>query len=392
MEPDFGWINLHISDNPSKLRLKYGAERAFDILQIEMRRRHASKFAETFAGNPEFVFPNSLSAEQATSDRLADFHFSLIDPGANVADLTAGLGIDAMALAKVAGSVVAVEHDPEVAAALRYNSRRLTNFTVIEDDCRHLLQSWVKEARRFDAIFIDPARRDTNGGRVFALKDCEPDVVAMLPVMAEVTDRIIVKASPMLDITHTVNALSPFVEEVVVLGTTTECKELDLLCNLKKRKNSQPEIRAVTVGSDFQSEFDFTRSEETQATPIFGVPKVEDFILNPYPAVMKAAPVRLLGQSFGVKKIGSNTHLWFSEKPAENFPGTAFRVLEVLPYMSKHIKRYAERWPRTGVTARNFDISSENLRAKLKVTDGPLRLFAVNAFDGRKLLITCEKI
>ena len=392
MTPDFNWIEQHFDDNPSALRLKYGKEHGDDILQIEMRKKHGAKFAETLKENPEFVFPTSLSAEQSTSDLLAAFHSSLIESGAKVADLTAGLGIDAMAFAKKAAYVAAVEKSKEVAAALEKNTEKLKNLQVFEGDCRNIVENWVEKNEKFDAVFIDPARRDSAGGRVFALESCEPDVVEMLPLIAKITPRLIVKASPMLDISHTVGELSPYVVKTIALGTTTECKELLAVCELTLTEQPETTISAVTLGPELKSEFSFTRNEEAKATAKFGVPKAGDIILDPYPAVMKAAPNRLLGERYGVTKIGSNTHLWFSNEPVERFPGSEWRIIEVLPYMSKHIKRYSSRFPKVSVTARNFDISSDALRAKLKVSDGPLRLFAVNAFDGRKLLITCEKI
>lgn len=193
----------------------------------------------------------------------------------------------------------------------------------------------------------------------------------------------------MLDITHTVREVEN-VGEAIVIGTSTECKELCICCNFSK-ETSDPIIRAVTVGNDGISEFDFTKSEESEAKAVYGIPEAGDFILDPYPAVMKAAPNKLLGQRFGINKLGANTHLWFSHNHIASFPGQAFRIIEILPYMSKHIKRYSSRYPRVAVTARNFNISSDSLRAKLNVKDGPLRLFAVNVFDGRNFLITCEK-
>ena len=198
---DFSWINTHINDDTAKLRLKYGRERADEILQIECRRKHGSKLAETLAANPEFVFPTALSGEQSTSDRLARFHAALVGHAARVADLTAGLGIDAMSMASKTGNVVAVERDADVADALRSNSSSLGNLEVVCADCRDVVEAWARDGISFDCIFIDPARRAADGGRVYALDQCEPDVVAMLPTLKRITRRLVIKASPMLDIT-----------------------------------------------------------------------------------------------------------------------------------------------------------------------------------------------
>ncbi|MDE6301091.1 MAG: RsmD family RNA methyltransferase [Muribaculaceae bacterium] len=391
-EDFYSWIAEHSSDDPARLRLKFGRDRAFEILQIDCRRKYASKLADSLAADPEFIFPTALSGEQTTSDRLASYHAGMVPDGASVIDLTAGLGIDAMSMARHgAAAVVAVERDPEVADALRHNSRGLENFEVIEGDCRDVIKDLITQGRKFDYAFIDPARRAGDGSRVFALGDCEPDVTAMLPELRSLAGNLIVKASPMLDITDTVDRL-PGTTEVTTLGTTTECKELDIRVDLDSDTTAGYIIKAVTLGDGLMSEFMFTRAEEAAATVMFGEPRVGDTVYEPFPAVMKAAPFKLLGERFCLKKAGPNTHMWFSDTEAPDFPGRALRVIEVLPYMSKHIKRYASRYPKAGVTTRNFDTGADALRTKLGVKDGPLRLFAITAFNSRKLLVTCEPV
>lgn len=390
----FEWIEAHASDPTDKLRLKYGRERAFEILQIECRRKYAAKLAQTLAADSQFVFPTALSGEQCTSDALAAVHADMLSTGMSVIDLTSGLGIDAMAFARRVGelgSVVAVERDTEVADALRHNARNLPNLSVVCDDCRNYIQQLAAEGRHFDAVFIDPARRAADGGRVFALDQCEPDVVAMLPVIKKIAKQLIIKASPMLDITHTLSLL-PDACEGTVLGTTVECKELDVVCDFTTPAPASPIIKAVTVGTNLYSVYEFTRAQESQAQPVFGLPVVGGYVYDPYPAVMKAAPFKLLCAN-GIKSLAANTHLWCSDSLVPDFPGKAWRVDEILPYMSKHIKRYASRFPKVSVTARNFDMTSDALRSKLGVKDGPaLRLFAVTAYNSQKLLITCNEV
>lgn len=382
-----------MSDDPGRLRLKYGHNRANEILQIECRRKYEAKLGAALKADPQFLFPTALSGEQSTSCRLADFHASMIGKGWKVADLTAGLGIDAMAIARHIGTqgyVMAIERDETVADALRHNARMIDNLEVACSDCRTLLDIWASEGMQFDCIFIDPARRDNAGGRVYALDKCEPDVVEMLPLLRTVTKRLIIKASPMLDISHTLSLL-PEAVKVTVLGTPTECKELDITCEFCRKEYNEPHIEAVTLGQDIDSRFTFTRGEEASATAGYGIPQPGDYILDPYPSVMKAAPFRLLAERYGLSKPAANTQLWYGHSVPDRFPGRAFEVEEVLPFMSKHIKRYSSRYPRMSVTTRNFDISAEALRTKLGVKDGSGRLFAITGADNNKYLITCKE-
>lgn len=392
MNLDFKWIESHAADDTFQLRLKYGKEHADDILQIEMRRKHAHKFADTLSKFPQFVFPSSLSAEQSTSDRLAEFHATLIEPGSSVADLTAGMGIDTLALARKASEIVSVEINPETAIALERNTAQLHNVTAITGDCIEQVEQWIDRGRRFDCVFIDPARRAADGSRIYSLAQCEPNVLDIIPQLKRITSKLIIKASPMLDINACIKALDPYVDQIVALGTTTECKELVIVCNLSHIQPVEALIRAVTIAPGHTAEFSFTLSQEAAATAKFGEPHIDDYVFDPFPAVMKASPNKLLCEAFNIKKIAANTHLWFSHNPVEEFPGHTFRVLEITPYMSKNIKRYSARFPKVGVSALNFDITSDALRAKLKVNEGPLRLFAVKTHTGQKLLITCQRI
>lgn len=386
----FSWIEGHRTDDPARLRLKYGKERAAEILQIECRRKYAVKLAATLKSNHEFIFPTALSGEQSTSDRLAAYHAGLIEPGWRVADLTAGLGVDAMALARAAAGVTAVEIDPAVADALRHNAASAGNLTVVCADCREFCGQTVAEGKRFDAVFIDPARRDYSGGRVHALADCRPDVVAMLPLLRKMTRRLIVKASPMLDITHTLGEL-PGTGRVIALGTPTECKELDIIIDFDE--STDPLIEAVTLGADgAEWTFALRRSDENGASVSYGAPHEGAYIYEPFPAVMKTGAMKLLAERFGLTKLAPNTHAWWSDDLVEAFPGHIFKVTEVLPYASKHIKRYASRHPRVGVTARNFDVGADALRAKLGVREGPSRLFALTDHRGNRLLVTTEPL
>lgn len=387
----FQWVETHKADDPTRLRLKFGKDRAFEILQIECRRKYTAKLGATLDANPQFVFPNALAGEMSTSDRLASYHASLVEGGTQVVDLTAGLGIDAMALTRTAADVTAVEIVSDVADALRHNAAGNDRLTVVCDDCLNFCKQALDEGRHFDAMFIDPARRDDAGGRVYALADCRPDVVAMLPLLRRLTDRLIVKASPMLDISHTLSEL-PDAVRVIALGTTTECKELDIIVDFGA-DCADPLIEAVTLGSNgAEWAFAFRRSEENDAQVAYDTPSEGGYVYEPFPAVMKVGAMKLLAERFGLNKPAANTHVWWSTNQVEGFPGHIYKVTEVLPYASKNIKRYVSRHPRVGVTTRNFDIGADALRAKLGVKDGADRLFAISDRAGNRLLVTTEPL
>ncbi len=377
------WIELNAKADASALRLKYAGDslKSFAILQIECRRKAASKLKETLACR-EFVFPTSLSAEQCTSDILADFHSSLAI-GDSVLDMTAGLCIDAFHIAKVGRKVTAIDMDERLTDAARHNAKVLGihNFEAITADSTEWLAG---NDRKFDTIFIDPARRGDGGKRIFALSDCAPDVVALLPLLKKRCSRLIVKASPMLDVSSVIASLGENTR-IYVTGTPTECKEL--LAVVDFDTTASPVIEAVTLSDKTDSRFAFTPQEEKDSVPEYSIPENGMYLLEPYPAVMKSGGFSVLSSRFGVGKLDKNTHIYVSSSPKDEFPGENFEIIEVLPFGKAAIKSLHSKYPVLNVTARNFPMKPTELVKKLKIKEGgDLRLFAVRA-NGTPLLI-----
>ena len=387
----------HADDDPSKLRLKYrgasdGIDYALAITQIECRRRYARKTGAELQAFPRFLFANSLAGEQSTSDALAKFHATLAPAGVSVCDLTAGLGIDVFNLAAKGCMVTAVERQELLAEALSYNARGLglNNVRVINGDSTLLLQDGKLEA---DVAFIDPARRAADGGRVFALADCEPDVTALLPLLRRYFRTLIVKLSPMLDITQTVRDLGDGVTDIYAIGTHTECKEV-VVCVVTKPSAALPgpQIHAVTLSDGQVNDFAFNRREEDEAPDLaFGVPATGDYVYQPYPAVMKAAPFKQLAQAFpAMLKLAPNAHIYYSKERTEGFPGEERQVEAVIPWQSKYIKRLQKEYAVRDIAVRNFGMSADALRAKLGAVKGPdsgRRLLAVTNRNGDRIML-----
>lgn len=374
--------------DPAKLRLKYhksgDIDYDFAITQIECRKKYAKKLSQTLARYPEFLFPSALAGEQCTSDLLARYHATLVNTGDKVVDLTAGLGIDAWHISNRAGQVTAIELDPLKAECLKDNYGQIT---AVHDDCRDYILRSADGA--FDIAFIDPARRAVDGGRVFALSDCQPDVLEMMPQLKRVTKKLIIKASPMLDITNMLRSL-PYAANAISLGTPTECKELVAVVDFtaEKKEIEDAQIEAVTILNESRiSQMLFTKREESSARAQIAEASAGKYLLVCYPAVMKAAAYNLLSERFGIGKISANTQLYVADAVPEGFPGEAFKIEEIVPYESKYIKRLKSRYPKIMVSVRNFDISADALRAKLGVKDGgDKRLFAYTDSLGRKFM------
>ncbi len=384
------WIESNMKSDLMRLRLKYhgDSEMEFAIMQIDCRRKTAKKLSDTLKCN-DFIFPTYLSAEQCTSDILANYHSSLISTGENILDMTCGLGIDAFHLARKAASVIAVDLDGSVSEAAIHNAKvlNLANITVENCDSSDFIRDTPLS---FDTIFIDPARRGGHGQKLVALADCSPNVAELLHTMQQKSKRIIIKASPMLDITMALNELGR-ATAIHVIGTPTECKELMIV--IDKAASSDPEIKSVTLTNADMWEFSFHTSRESSVELTdYALPQPGDILYEPFPSIMKSGAMKLIVTKFDVSKLHRHTHLYTANYMVENFPGHKFRVLEVMPFNKKTIKDIQSRGMVTNVSTRNFRLSAPELVRKLKIREGgETQLFGAKCCDDCEYLIIARR-
>lgn len=384
------WIEEHRDCDTNKLRLSCrkkddASVYEFAIMQIECRKKASKKLDYTLQ-SPNFIFPTNLSAEQCTSDELAEFHATLINEGETILDMTAGLGIDAFHLAQKAKHVTAIDLNADVAQALSINARVLNkdNFTAVNADSVEYLKN---STEHFDTIFIDPARRGDGGKRLFALADCQPNVVELLDLIKQHCDKLIVKASPMLDATQVLREL-PYCTALYAIGTRQECKELVAVIDFKKPKDT-PTLHCITEGNGFS----YTQTIESNSIAKYGNISEEMFLYEPHPAVMKMQPIKTLSERFNTIKLHQNTHIYVSAKIITDFPGDCYKINKIYPFSSRIIKDVAKDYPRANIAVRNFIMSADELRKRLKIKDdNKYRLYGVTISNGERLLIVTSKI
>ena len=230
------FILAHNADDLGKLALardRYASEvEYFDLAlsTLEVRRKLRFKVPQWYAV-PGLQYPFRISGEQCSSSETAFYKASVAArAGSRIADLTGGLGVDSWAFSKVAKEVLYNEMKPELAAAAERNYRELGVENVTVRNCR-LDPGNVNEVLDGfdpDIIFLDPARRAEDGRKVFRLEDCQPDVLQLLPELFAAAPLVLLKLSPMADITLVCRQLQG-VKEVHVVAADGECKELLLL-------------------------------------------------------------------------------------------------------------------------------------------------------------------
>lgn len=357
---------LNADTDPYRLALKMrGYPFAAQLItQIESRHKCAAKLSD-FIANKHFFFPDAISAEQATNQHIAEFHSQLVGEGKNICDMTAGLGIDAMTMAS-ANNVVAIEMAEHKVRALKHNSKIMgrEHLTVVCDDSIDYLR---RCGVRFDVIFCDPARRDTSGKRTHAFEDCTPDVSGNFKMIMEHTERLIIKSSPMLDISEIMRQI-PCLKYVYVVCLRGECKEVTCVC-AADAVSDNAEIIGIDIypGKDSRVfKTDLSGINDNNA-PIVSRLLPEMYLYEPNAAVMKMnCGKRLCDRYQGLCRLSANTNLYAGGVLYEDFPGRIMRICS-LPD-KKALK--AMKGEKFNVCTRNYPLSALELRRKYGITDG----------------------
>ena len=270
-----------------------------------------------------------------------------------MADLTGGYGVDTIFMSDVFEHTDYVEQNAELCRIAEHNFS-LQKSAISIHNCT--AEEFLASAGQYDLIFLDPARRDSHGSKVFRLEDCTPDVVGLLPDLMAHGKRIMLKLSPMLDLTKAVTSLSQTSWDIYVVAVKNEVKELLLLSGGSGR------ITAIDLAKKEQP-FTFTREEECEASSLPFQGELEGaYLYEPNAAILKAGAYKLVAKRFNLHKLDVNTHLYASDKLVEDFPGRTFKAL---PF-----REGTGVGSQANVLVRNYPLTPEALKKKLHLRDG----------------------
>lgn len=359
---------------------------------LERMRRKVPEWADV----PGIEIPSSLATEQCSSSATAAGKAALvrrIRPGCRLlTDLTGGLGVDSYFFSRVCDKVHYNEMNLELAAATKRNFERLgvTNVTFSSVEVTpESLPGLVADGP--DVLFLDPARRSAAGRKVFLLEDCSPDVTALRDGLLAAAPDILIKLSPMADISMICKRLGDTVREVHVTGTDGECKEL--LVWMQRRWDGGCTI--VAEGLRFSA-------QEEGAARLRLLPDrraLAGALFEPSATLLKAGGFNLLCERLGLSKLGRSTHLYVADTPDESLKayGKLFTINEILPFNGRTVKDLSKSLPRCDVTARNLPVSSDELAKKMGVTSGgDAHVFAFTAdfsdAPSERLMAVTERI
>lgn len=339
------------------------------VLAEQIRgRKKAKEKLPSYYRTRGIVYPPGINLEQCSSEQAAAFKVSIIQRHlgtklTSCADLTGGFGIDSLFFSKICATVHAVDPNESLLQIAKHNHTLLgaTNIFYHSQTAEDFL---LQNENRFDFIYIDPSRRRNANQRVFKFSECEPNVVDLLSPLLKKSDVVLVKASPLVDISQGLQEL-PHAQHVYVVSVNNECKEVLFLCSASFK--GEPDIHAVNVTDTSPQGFSFKRSDEKGAEAPLSEPF--RYLYEPNASILKAGAFKIICPEFGVTKLHTNTHLYTSNQLKPDFPGRIFKIIATIKADSKEVTTWLPD-RKANIITRNYPQTVEALKKKMKLKDG----------------------
>lgn len=411
-EATLQYVSQHVHDDVRTLALRGckapGVDLSVALQQIQGRQTAQHKLP-SWAIVDGIIYPPHLNMEQCSSELTARYKRKIVDKiifqdagrivNHKFLDLTGGFGVDFSFMADTFDEAIYVERDPYLCELATCNLALLGKgnvTTVCADASSYLSSIPIVEKQRFTLIFLDPARRDTHGARTYALTDCTPDVTAMMNGLLRRSSYLLLKLSPMLDWRKAVADLMPHrVAEVHIVAVDNECKELLLLLvsqNVSQQPTA-PRLVCTDIHSRDGSRILYSPSSLSSCPVNSDIHRDSPYLYEPNAAVMKAGCFRELAADFGISQLAPNSHLFTSENHVKDFPGRSFRITAVTTMNKRDLRATLGSLQRANIAVRNFPLTAEELRRRLKLADGGTDyIFATTLSNGSHVIVLCTKI
>ena len=361
------------------------------LQQVEGRQRTHDKLP-TFAQIEDWWYPIRLSCEQCSSEATARYKAAIIrqlgEKQDILIDLTGGYGVDTYFLSEQTAQAHYVERNKELCRIAQHNFQIANkpihvHNTSAEDFLAQysMAGSVSSDVKKEVVVYLDPARRDAHGGKVFRIEDCEPNVIKILPSLRAISNTILIKFSPMLDITSALQSLGNE-WDVHVVALHNEVKEIIFV-------TGNNHIHTVNILHEQNDRFSFDRSDEKSAICNMA-DSLQAYIYEPNAAIIKAGAFRLVGARYQLHKLDQNTHLYTANQLIEDFPG---RVWQVVAQPIKNQRDIATLGiQRAAILTRNYPLTPEQLRKKFKLQESDSHFLIGARIANKPILLLTKRV
>lgn len=327
------------------------------LTQARLRQKAQEKFGD-FASS---MFFTAAGLEQSTRLRVGVHHASqLRKAGArHVVDLGCGIGADSLAMAGLGLHVTSIETDPETATAATANLAPFPEATVLTGNGLEISLEDIGA----DAIWLDPARRDSTGKRLKNPEEWSPK----LSVALEITSRYStagIKVAP--GITH---GLCPENSHVQWISHDTDLLEAVIWLGAAAPTAGRS---ALILRGEHTFSFDSGASHANENLPPVPPTELGDYICEPDPAIIRSGGITRLCAEHNLAPVSTNIAYLSGNCPATPLVNR-FKVRDVLPLEVKALKKALRNAEitRLEIKKRGTDTDPDVLRRKLGLRKQP---------------------
>ena len=345
---------------------------------------------------PEFIsngcWLTAKSYEQSSSEATATFKASLFK-GHDLLDLTGGLGVDDIAFSKVFVNVHSIDIDAELNAIVQSNVHKMGigNIQRITNSAEAFVGD---NQEKFDLIYADADRRTDKDTKQFLLTDIQPNLMELLPKIKKMSSKILLKLSPMLDLTLLKKQL-PEIHQIIVVALGGEVKEL--LCVIDSKAPNECLIEAVEIDEIGSVLFDYNNQvSKSHHTILYECqPQTASFFYEPASALIKSGLHHSYISQFGMHPISPNSIYTIGNQFVNGFFGRAFQLVgaikfnkkTILSYLAQHQIKFAN------IAKRDFTNDVVELKKMFNLMDGGSDyLFFSTDHNKQKWMFHCKKI
>lgn len=380
------FISTHLNSDITGLLLKgipfSDLETKVVVEQIEAKKRSKKKLSTWFTTN-NIYYPNKLNIEQTSSEITAKYKSELVT-GEMLIDLTGGFGVDCYYFSKQFKTVDHCEINAELSKIVSHNYKQLDTKNI---NCHNIdgIRYLENTNLTFDWIYIDPSRRHDSKGKVFFLKDCLPNVPLHLDLLFKRSKNILIKTSPLLDLSIGINELKG-VKCIHIVAVNNEVKEL--LWVLENGYRGDVTLKTVNIKNNNKLYFDFSLSKEKTAIAQYNEPLT--YLYEPNASILKAGGFNAVSKVLNIFKLHKHSHLYTSDSLID-FPGRVFKIETIQPYNKKTLKKLGIK--KANVATRNFPETVNQIRKKFNIKDGGSQyLFFTTDINDNKILVITTKV
>lgn len=338
---------------------------------------------------PDFVkhhcWFTSKSYEQASSESSALFKIKRFT-GNKMLDLSGGLGVDDWAFSKTFNEVISLDPDEFLNQLVRHNYKLLGTQNIQRIDTT--AEDYLSKTNdlSFDLVYLDADRRP-DAKRSWLLHLVQPNYLELAPVLTKMTKQILLKVSPMVDITYLKETIQG-IKEIWVLGDTKEVKEVLVLIE----PNYTGSVQTEAIIMQDQGDLSFVGNEEK--IPQTSNQVTGEYFFEPHPCIIKAGQSKAYANSLGLNQIAAESAFYLGNINPESFMGRAFKVIYAFEFTKSATKDYLKQTQLTqaNITRRNFILSVDEIKRLFKIKDGGDNyLFFTTDALGKKMCIHAVK-